>query len=65
MTSRPGELRHEEFSHCCTHESLLETKLFLSSLRRQDVGKEKFRRTLFYKFSGQSLKCVWRKGENK
>ena len=51
MTSRPGELRHEEFSHCCIHESLLETKLFFFSLRRRDVSKEKFRRTLFYNFS--------------
>ena len=31
-----GELRHEEFSHCCVNES---------------AGREKFRRTLLYNFS--------------
>ena len=35
MASRSGELRHEEFSHCCVHGS---------------VGREKFRRTLLYNF---------------
>ena len=36
MANRLGELRHEEFSHCCVNES---------------VGREKFRRTLLYHFS--------------
>ena len=36
IANRSGELRHEEFSHCCIHES---------------VGREKFRRTLLYNFS--------------
>ena len=36
MANRLGELRHEEFSHCCVNES---------------VGREKFRRTLLYNFS--------------
>ena len=36
MENRLGELRHEEFSHCCVNES---------------VGREKFRRTLLYNFS--------------
>ena len=36
MANRSGELRHEEFSHCCVHGS---------------VGREKFRRTLLYNFS--------------
>ena len=35
MAYRLGELRHEEFSHCCVHGS---------------VGREKFRRTLLYNF---------------
>ena len=35
IANRSGELRHEEFSHCCVHGS---------------VGREKFRRTLLYNF---------------
>ena len=35
IANRSGELRHEEFSHCCIHES---------------VGREKFGRTLLYNF---------------
>ena len=62
MTSRPGELRHEEFSHCCIHESLLETKLFFFSLRRRDDSKEKFRRTLFYNFQDNHLNVFGERG---
>ena len=35
IANRSGELRHEEFSHCCIHES---------------VGREKFGRNLLYNF---------------
>ena len=62
MTSRPGELRHEEFSHCCIHESLLETKLFSSLYADKTLAKKNLDEPCFIIFPGQSLKCVWQKG---
>ena len=47
MANRSGELRHEEFSHCCVHES---------------VGREKFRRTLLYNFSRTIIVNFFEKG---
>ena len=60
MTSRSGELRHEEFSHFCIHETLLDTRIFLFSSLGQDIGKELCLKI----FPEQSLKSVWRKKEN-
>ena len=47
MANRLGELRHEEFRHCCIHES---------------VGREKFRRTLLYNFSRTIIVKFFEKG---
>ena len=47
--NRYGEFRHEEFSHCCIHES---------------VGRETFRRTLSYHYSWTiTLKFLAKGGE--
>ena len=50
MANRLGEFRHEEFSHCCVHES---------------VSREKFRRTLFYNFSRTIIVNFFEKGGEK
>ena len=47
--NRYGEFRHEEFSHCCIHES---------------VGRETFRRSLSYHYSWTiTLKFLAKGGE--
>ena len=49
IANRSGELRHEEFSHCCVHGS---------------VGRGKFRRTLSYNFFQTiTLKVLVKGGE--
>ena len=63
MTSRSGELRHEEFSHFCIHETLLDTRIFLFSSLGQ-LAKKTLGELCLIIFPEQSLKSVWRKKEN-
>ena len=49
IANRSGELRHEEFSHCCVHESV-------------DSERES-RRTLLYNFCRTVTLNFWRKEE--